>query len=286
MGDFLAALLNPAFPFLRNALFMGILSAPVFGITGTWVVIRRISSIAGAIAHTVLGGIGIALWLKYKTGWEFLQPIHGAYAAAIAAAIIIGAIRIHSREREDTVIGALWALGMATGILMISRTPGYVDLMSYMFGNILIISESDLIMVAILDIVIIVTALLFHRQLLTLAFDEDFARARGMAVRFYTYLLFLMIALTVVLLVTVVGIIMVIALLTLPATLASMITRRAGWVMIVSTGLIMLLTSTGLVLGWIWDLPTGSLTIVLTGGVYLVALVVRGINKRGSNVTG
>ena len=144
MADFFNALANPDLPFLRYALIAGVLSSFALGMAGTYVVTRRISYIAGAIAHSVLGGIGAALFLQHKAGWAWFDPIIGALIAAVFSAVVIGLVSMYARQREDTVIGSIWAVGMAMGVLFIARTPGYIDPMSYLFGNILLISSTDL----------------------------------------------------------------------------------------------------------------------------------------------
>ena len=115
------------------------------GIIGTYVVTRRISSIAGAISHSVLGGIGAALYLQAVARLAMVRPACSAPSlAALAAAVVIGLVSLYAKQREDTVIGALWAAGMAVGLLFFAKTPGYADPMSYLFGNILTITHADL----------------------------------------------------------------------------------------------------------------------------------------------
>ena len=119
MHEFLQALLHPDIPVLRHAMLVGVLSSVAFGIVGTFVVTRRITFIAAAIAHCVLGGIGAALYLRARFGLTWLEPIYGALPAALIAALIIGIVSLRAREREDTVIGAVWAVGMALGLLLL-----------------------------------------------------------------------------------------------------------------------------------------------------------------------
>jgi zinc transport system permease protein len=226
MAEFLRALGNPDIAFLRYAFLAGLLASVAFGIIGTYVVARRISYLAGAIAHSVLGGIGLALYLQKEVGWEWCHPLYGAIVAALAAALIIGVVTLRARQREDTVIGALWAIGMAVGLLFIARTRGYVDPMSYLFGDILLITRRDVWMIALLDGVVVALGVFFYNKMLAVCFDEEFARLRGIKVEVYYLLLLCLTALTVVLLVSIVGIVMVIALLTLPAAVGGQFSRR------------------------------------------------------------
>ncbi len=272
MTEFLQAVAH--YSFMQNALLAGLLASVACGLVGSYVVARRISYLAGAIAHSVLGGIGLANYLAVVYGWTFLKPLYGAVIAALAAAITIGLVTLRAREREDTVIGAIWAIGMAVGIFFIVKTPGYSEnLMSYLFGNILLVSRQELWLLVVLDIVVVVVGILFYRQLLAVCFDEEFARVRGVPVEFYYLLLLCLTALTVVLLVTVVGIVMVIALLTLPAAVARYFSRTLWQSMIVATICSMIFTFAGLAISYRPDLPAGATIIILAGAVYLLVTI-------------
>ncbi len=272
MAEFLRAVADPNVPFLRYALIAGVLASVAFGVIGTYVVARKISYIAGAISHCCLGGIGAALYLKHRFGLGWCHPLLGATAAALLAALIIGLVSLYARQREDTVIGALWATGMAVGLLFIAKTPGYVDAMSYLFGNILLISRTDLWLVAGLDIVVVGLGVFFYRKFLAVCFDEEFARLRGIHVELYFLLLLCLTALTVVLLVTVVGIVMVIALLTLPAAVAGHFSRRLWQMMALSVVFCLIFTVSGLAISYPHDLPSGPTIIIVAGTAYLLAM--------------
>ena len=171
-------------PFMQNALMGGVLASVACGAIGSYVVVKRIGYLAGGIAHAVLGGMGIAYYLGRS-------PIEGALVSALVFAFILGWVSLRMHQQEDTIIGALWAGGMAVGILFISQTPGYnVDLMSFLFGNILMIAPEDLYWIAGLDTLILVIVFLFYKQFIAVSFDEEFARLRGIPVERF-YLLFL-----------------------------------------------------------------------------------------------
>jgi len=271
------------YAFLQHALLAGALASVACGIVGSYVVARRITYIAGGIAHCVLGGMGAAKYLSTVHGWTWLRPLHGAVVAAIGAAVIIGIVSLRAREREDTVISALWAVGMAVGVLFISRTPGYSeDLMSYLFGNILMVASRDLWLIVGLDVAVVVVSLLFYNQFLAVCFDEEFARLRGVRVEVYYLLLLCLAALTVVVLVTVVGIVMVIALLTLPVAVAGHFSRRLWQMMALGIVLSLVFTSAGLALSYRPNLPAGATTIVLAGCAYLVVSAGAALRRRRS----
>jgi len=276
MQEFLSALADPSVPFIRYALIAGLLSSLSFGIIGSFVVVKRISYIAGAISHAALAGIGAALFFQFKFETASISPLLGAVAAALLAALIIGIVSIRYSEREDTIIGTIWAIGMAIGLLFIARTPGYVDPMSYLFGNILLVGKQELILIILLDLVVVAVGVLFYQQFLALSFDEEFTRLRGIRTHLYYILLIFLVALTVVLMVTVVGIVMVIALLTIPAATAGLFAKKLWQMMILAAVLCALFTVVGLGTSYVLDLPSGSTTIVVAGGFYLTALLLRG----------
>ena len=280
MAQFLTDLQQ--YQFLQNALITGVLASVACGIIGTYIVVRRISYIADGIAHTVLGGMGAALFLHKVYHWQGVVPLHGALVAAVIAAVIIGLVSLWAKQREDTVISALWAVGMAAGIVFICRTPGYnEDLMGYLFGNILMVSGGDLWMLAGLDIVIVAVGLLFYNQFLAVCFDQEFARVRGLKVEVFYLLLLVLAALTVVVLATVVGIVMVIALLTLPIAVASLISTTMWRMMIISAILCAIFTTSGLVLSYAPDYPAGATTIIIAGAAYLIVTSLKWALGRG-----
>jgi zinc transport system permease protein len=273
MEGFFAALSEHAF--LQTAVAAALLASVGCGVMGSYVVVKRIAFIAGGIAHSVLGGMGAAVYYGF-------DPLLGALLAAIAAALLIGWVRLHWGTQEDTLIGALWAIGMATGVLFIAKTPGYQsDLMSYLFGNILLVPGESLWFMLALDILLLVVVGAYHRQFLAVVFDEEYARLRGIPVDFFYLLLLVLIASTVVLLIQVVGLILVLALLTLPAAIAGHYVRSLGRMMLIAILLGSVLSIAGLALSYRLDLPAGPTIILLAGTVYVgSALFIQFINRR------
>ena len=272
MSEFITALVQ--FDFLQRALLGGLLASIGCGIVGSYVVVRRIGYMAGGISHAVLGGMGAALFFG-------LSPLGGALVAALLAALLIGWISLRWKEREDTLIGALWAVGMAIGIIFISKTPGYnVNLMSYLFGNILMVPQQDIWLMALLDLLVLATVWLFYHQFLAVSFDEEFARLRGVPVTGFYLLLLCMVAVTVVLLIQVVGLILVIALLTLPAAIAAQYLSSLGKMMMAASLLGMLFTTAGLVVSYVADLPSGASIILISGIAYLISTMVNQLLQR------
>lgn len=276
MVDFLQALLDPRIVFLRYAVLVGLLASVAFGITGTYVVTRRISYLAAAIAHGVLAGVGMAAYFQYRYGFWWLSPVLGATVAALVAALLIGWVSLQARQREDTAIGAVWSIGMALGLLFLQKTPGYLaDPMSYLFGDILLVGPTDFWTVLVLDLLVLGLVAWLHPKLTAVCFDEEFAAVRGLPVKTYYLLLLALAALSIVLLIRLVGIILVIALMTLPPATVGLFLRRMGPMMLWATGLCMLCVVVGIALSYVGGLRTGPVIVLVAGLLYVVAALFR-----------
>jgi zinc transport system permease protein len=257
------------YEFMRNAILAGILASVVCGIIGPFVVVNRIVFISGGISHAAFGGIGLGYLLK-------INPIWGAVFFSLASALSIGGISRWTNLRQDTAIGILWAIGMALGVIFISLSPGYApDLFSYLFGNILTVPFSDiLLMLALCSIIILVVSLLY-KEFLAFSFDEEFAMVAGVPVGVLYLLLLCLIALTVVVLIRIVGIILVIALLTIPAAISARFTHNLKKMMMLSILLGIVFTFCGLWLSAMLNLASGATIILVSGVSFLASLLLK-----------
>jgi len=267
MTEFFDAVQN--IPLIRYALLAGIVSSLTFGVVGSFVVTRRIGYIAAAIAHSILGGIGAAIYFSRVYDIPWLTPMIGAVIAALLSALVIGWVSLRAGEREDTIIGAIWAFGMASGLLFIHYAPGKaVSLESFIFGNILLTSRSDVIATVTLGAIILVLVGLFYHKLVAVCFDEEFARLRGVSSDAYYLLLLAITAISMVLMVRVAGIILSLALLVLPAATASRFSRKLWVIILVSIGLTFVYNTGGLALSFELDVPTGPFIVLVASLVY------------------
>lgn len=275
MDNFFTAFVEHGF--LKAAVVAALLASIGCGVIGTYVVVKRIAFLAGGIAHSVLGGMGAAVYFGH-------DPLHGALIAAILGALLIGWVRLRWQAREDTLISALWAIGMAVGVLFIAKAPGYqADLMSYLFGNILLVPPESLVFMGALDALLLIVVAAYHRQLLAVVFDEEFARLRGLPVGFFYLLLLVLVAVTVVLLIQVVGLTLVLALLTLPAAVAGHYAQSLGRIMVIAVLLGATLSVGGLALSYGPDLPAGPTIVLLAGAAYVAsALFTQVLGRRGA----
>ncbi len=256
------------FEFLQNALIAGVLTSILCGVIGTLIVVNRLVFLSGGIAHSAYGGIGLAFFF----GWPYMI---GAVGFALLSAMIMAAVSLKSKDRADTIVGVMWAMGMACGILLLDMTPGYnVDLMSYLFGSILSVPRSELIDMAVVGFFILCLVGCFFRDLLAMSYDEEFAQIRGVPVKRLYFMLIGIVAVTVVMVVQVVGLILVIALLTIPPFIAEKYTKSLLTMMLISSFLGMFFTTGGLWLSYAFDLTSGAAIIFLAGIVFFLSLAI------------
>lgn len=257
------------YQFMQRALIAAVLVSIACGIVGTYVVIKRIVSLSGAISHAAFGGVGIGYFLG-------INPVLAAIPFSILSAMGIGAVRDRVRVSEDTVIGILWSVGMAIGIIFINLTPGNApDLFSYLFGSILTIDNYDLYIMFILDLIIIATVFLFQREFLAISFDEEFSNVLGVPTEFIYMLLLSLVALSVVVLIKVVGVILIIALLSIPAAISKQFTYDIKKLMVFSVITGAILTVIGLLLSYIFNLASGATIILVLGISFTVISLVK-----------
>jgi zinc transport system permease protein len=269
-------------PFLKTGLAAGLLASLACGVIGPYVVTRRIVFLSGAIAHMAVGGIGAALfaWTMFPAVSGLMErkdaALAGAIAAALGGAVIIGFVHQRVSERMDTLIGALWAIGMAVGILLIKFTPGYQgELMAYLFGNIVYVDWADVRLILALDAVILATVAVFHKRLLAICLDQQQAELQGVNVLATNIVLLCLVALTVICLTQVVGLILVIALLSLPAAAAAHHVTRMGALLAVSTALCAAVTTLPRIAVYGTSVGPESAIVLAAGGLYLFSVLLR-----------
>lgn len=271
MPAFFEALLEN--PLLAAALLAGLAASVVSGIIGSYVVVKRIVFMGGSISHAVLGGIGFCIWLERTQGVSWASPLYGALVTAILSALAMGWMHLYYRQREDSAIAAIWSIGMATGILFISQTPGFnVELTNFLIGNILWVSKTDLYLLAALDGGIILLTLCLHNRFLAICFDEEQARLQGQPVQALYLLLLVLIAVSIVLLIQVVGIVLVMTMLTIPAAMANLVTARLSHMMLWAMAIGSLFCFSGNAAAYYLDWPTGATIALIAGTAYLCSL--------------
>ncbi|MBS0626861.1 MAG: metal ABC transporter permease [Verrucomicrobia bacterium] len=259
--------------FLLMALLAGIAASFTSGIIGSYVVTKRIVFISGSISHSVLGGMGLFLWLKRTYNLSFLSPMQGALLAALGSAFLLGWTHLKYKEREDSIIAALWATGMSIGVIFITLTPGYnVELMNFLFGNILWVTKSDLITLLVLNVIVIACTLFFYRKFQAICFDEEQAHLQGVAVQPLYILLLCLVASSVVVLIQIVGAVLVISMLTMPAAIAASLTNKLSSMMKIAILAGILFTCLGIYASYQLNWPPGATITLTAASSYLLVL--------------
>jgi zinc transport system permease protein len=253
------------YEFIQRALVTAVLVSIVCGVVGSYVVIKRIVSLSGAISHAAFGGVGLGYFLT-------VNPVLAAIPFSIASAMIIGGVEKKVKISADTAMGILWSVGMALGVIFINLTPGYApDLFSYLFGDILTVTNSDLIIMLILDLIIITTVYLFRREFLSVSFDEEFSTVVGLPSLPIYMLLLALVALSVVVLMKVVGIILLIALFTIPAAISKQYTHNLTRLMILATTISIILSALGIIISYIFNLASGATIVMVLAAAFLIS---------------
>lgn len=252
------------YTFFQHALIGSLLASVVCGMIGTYIVTRRLVFISGGLTHASFGGIGLGLY----TG---ISPILSAAIFAILSAFGVEWLGKRKDMREDSAIAVFWALGMALGIIFTYLSPGYTpDLSAYLFGNILTINTSDIMLLAVLAAVLGIFFFLFLRTIVSIAFDSEFARSQGLPVTALEYVLMMFIALTIVSCLRMVGIVLVISLLTIPQMTANLFTYRFGHIIGLSIGIGYLSCLAGLLVSFYTNVPSGASIIFFSILIYVV----------------
>ncbi|MCH9621989.1 MAG: Manganese transport system membrane protein MntB [Chlamydiia bacterium] len=275
MNDsFLSALSSN--PFLQMALMAALLASIGGGIMGSYTVARRVVFISGSIAHAVLGGIGIAIYLHYFTLNPIFSPLSGAIVSAFVFGFIIGWMHLKYKQRVDSVIAAVWSFGMAIGVILISITPGSnAELMNFLFGNLLWASTRELYLLGILNFIIIVSSILLHKRFLAICFDEVNAYLQKQPVILIYFFLLSLICLTIVILIQVVGAILVISMLCLPAAIANIFTRSLSKMIYLAIILSCLMSFIGTYISYLFNWPVGATIALITTCFYFLSLPVK-----------
>lgn len=265
------------YSFVLRSLLGALFASITAGLAGTYIVSRRLVFLSGGVTHASFGGIGLGYYLG-------INPVVGAAVFGLGSAIGMEYMSARGKMREDSAIGILWALGMAVGIIFIYLTPGYApNLMSYLFGSILTVTDGDLIALGVISVVLIVYTAVFYRTLLYISFDENYARTFTRHVDLFRYVSVGLTGLAIVLNIRMAGVIMIIALLTIPANIVMLFTRRYLRIIVLSTVVSFAGISAGFAISWFTNLPTGATIVAVLVLFWLVARGVRSLMK-SSNI--
>ena len=265
--DFFADIFE--YRYLANAVIACILSGITCGIIGTYIVARRMVFLCGGITHASFGGLGIAFYLG-------ANPILGATIFAVLSALGIEYAANKTKIREDSAIGLMWGVGMAMGALFMSLRPGYTsgDLSSFLFGNIISVTNSDVIALGILTLLLIVGAIIWLKPIMYMAFDRDFASAAGVKTTLIGYIMSVVTAVTIVLSIRVMGIVLLVSLMTMPVVIVNSITKQYDNIAIYSSIVAAIGALIGIIVSYYFEVPSGpAIIFVLTLALIIVKLL-------------
>jgi len=267
------------YEFIIKGLLGAIFASITAGLAGTYVVSKRMVFLSGGITHSSFGGIGIGYFIG-------INPVIGAAIFGILSALGVEYLSVKQKIREDSAIGILWAFGMAIGIIFIYLTPGYTpNLMSYLFGSILTVSNADIIALGIMSVVLILYFGIFFRTILYISFDEVFARTYSSYVDIFKYITTSLIALTIVLNIRMAGVVLVISLFTIPPNIAMLFTKVYFKIVVLSVLAAFIGTATGYTISYFAGIPVGA-TIIFT--LVIIWVLAKGLSylvKKFSNLT-
>jgi len=262
------------YTFFQHALIGSLLTAIACGIVGTYVVARRLVFISGGITHASFGGLGLGFYLG-------TNPVWMAMVFSVLSAFGVEWASRTQNIREDSAIAGVWSLGMALGVIFIFLTPGYApNLSAYLFGNILTVTTADISLIAILVVCLILLFSFYMKEIVFVAFDRDFAVTQGMPVRFIEYCMMFFIAVTIVLSIRLVGIMLLMSLLTLPQITVNLFTSDFRKIIWGSIGLGFFGCVTGLILSYLFNIPSGAFIILVLVVLFLIAKAIKPVIRR------
>lgn len=253
--------------FLKNAITGIILSSLLCGIVGSIVVVNRIVSLAGSIAHAAYGGVGLAFFFG-------LPVTLTTMIFSSAAGFLIGALTEKEYSMTDSFIGMIWAFGMALGIILTDLTPGYnADLMTYLFGNILTITTGDLLISTVILLIFMIFLGFNYKTVVLVSFDKDYARVTGYNVKIIYYSILIMVSLAIVVLIKMTGIILVLAMLTIPQSIAIKRCKSFAVMIILSSVIAFIFSISGFIVAYYYNLSTGATIILISVFFYFLDTV-------------
>lgn len=274
-------------PLIQNMFWATILACLLCGVVGTYVVVNRMVSVTGGIAHTTFGGVGFAYYAMSVLMVSWMTPMLGALMFSVAAAIIMVVCKKIDDLREDSVIGALWAVGMAMGVMFMCYMDRSVivpsSYESILFGNMLLIDSAKLKIMAVVTVLVLLTAALLFRDLRILTFDSTFAKISGIRVNALDLILHILVAVSCVMVANVVGIIMIMALMTIPAAIGCLISKNLIGTMVAATFFASTLSILGLFLSLTADTPPGATVVLIIGAMFVIMLIVKKTSKHSSS---
>ena len=255
------------FDLLQTPIIASLLLSIAIAIIGTLMLVNRSHYIAASIAHGSYGGIGLAIYLG-------IPMLLTTSIFAVLLAVLLAFITYENQDRSDTLIGVIWAVGMSVGIILTDLTPGYhAGLMSFLFGDILMIPTTDLIFMGVVDLGLLVMIFFLYHRFLAIFYDREFATLLGLRVKTLHTILLVMMALTVVMSIRSVGLILVIALFSIPPFIAEKFTKKLYMTMVLSGVLAAIFCLVGLAISYQFDISATPAIILSSASIFFLVLI-------------
>lgn len=259
------------YDFFRLALVGVVIISVAAAIIGTYIISRRMVAISGGITHACFGGLGLGYWLG-------VSPITMAGIFAVVSSLGVEWLSRRMNVREDSAIAVIWALGMAIGVLFVFMTPGYVpELNSFLFGNILTVSVSDVVAFAVFTVILLAFMAVYFREVVACAFDRDFARISGLPVTFISTVMTVLTAVCIVLTIRLVGVMLLMSMLSLPMLVAEVWVHRFAPLMWVSVAVSVVCCLAGLFVSAFVDVPASAIIVLIMGAAFVLSRVAHGV---------
>jgi zinc transport system permease protein len=258
-----------SFVFVQRALLAGVLISAVASVLGVFLVLRRLSLIGDGLAHVTFGSVALVLLIGFSPIYITLAALPLVILSSLAILKLTRTRKIHG----DAAIGIVSSVGIAAGILLASLSGGYsVDLLSYLFGNILTVNQNELILSFILFLLVLSFVLIFYRDLFALTFDEELARSMGIKTNLINIVLFILTAVAAVLAMKVAGIMLVSAMLIVPPLTAMQLSVSFRLTIIFAVVFSIFSVIGGIIFSFLLNLPAGG-TIVLINVIFLLLVI-------------
>jgi zinc transport system permease protein len=259
--------------FVQNALIAAVLLSIAAGVIGSLVVVNRIVFLSGGIAHTAYGGVGIAFFFGFS-------PFLGVGAVGVLAALLMARITLNNRHKSDAAIGVIWAAGMAIGVIFTDFASGYNgDLTSYLFGSLAAIESGDLLAFGAIDVAILIWIFAYYHRILAIAFDEEFAKSKGVNVAWLYAALLVLASLSIVIAIRLVGLMLVIALLTIPVWIAQTYAKSLWQTMIYAAILSFVFITIGFALSIVFNATSGAAVVAIAAIAFVVSSGVNALRR-------
>ncbi len=256
------------YSFFQHALLGALLVSIFSGIIGTYIVTRRLVFISGGITHASFGGLGLGFYAN-------INPVMTAMITAVLSAFGVQWLNRKQNIREDSAIAVVWALGMALGIIFIFMSPGFTpNLTEYLFGNILTITQIDIIIFSIYTISLIAFSITCIHLIISVAFDAEFARVRQIPTSIIEHIMLVFIAIGIVLSIRMIGIVLLMSVLTIPQMITNLFTKKYYQIMMGSVAVCSIACVGGLYLSYLLNVPAGATIVCLLTVIFGIAKLI------------